>query len=155
MFTLSRFKIYVAGPLFSTHERKFLKDLVNELAEGLELDTYNDFFLPHRDAGDVGIAGKTQDNVFYDDLHYLESSKAVIALLDGCDVDSGTAVEVGYAYAMKKEIYGLLTDRRKWDNTGSQVIGINNMVWGVLLQGRRIYRSVDSLIQELKKSLLK
>ena len=155
MFGLLKSKIYVAGPLFSMYERQFLEDLVNKLAEELDLDIYDDFFLPHRDAGDVGVAGKTRDKVFYDDLRYLESAKVVIALLDGSDVDSGTAVEIGYAYAMKKEIFGLLTDKRKWDNTCSQVIGINNMIWGTLLEGRRIYRSLDSLAQEVNKTLSK
>jgi nucleoside 2-deoxyribosyltransferase len=95
--------IYVAGPLFSLHERLFLEELVDELSRRLELDPIKDFFLPHRDAGDVGIAGRRRDMVFYDDLEYLKGADMVIVLLDGPDVDSGTAVEPGYAYAKEKK----------------------------------------------------
>ena len=44
----------------------------------------------------------------------MEQAKIVVTLLDGSDVDSCTAVELGYAFARKdKKIFGLLTDRRR------------------------------------------
>lgn len=56
------------------------------------------------------------------DLDLVDQSEAVLACLDGPDVDSGTAVEVGYAFARHKLIVGLRTDiRRSADNDGSLV----------------------------------
>ena len=45
--------IYVAGPLFSQAERDFLLKMTDELSKVTKLDPVEDFFLPHRDAGDL------------------------------------------------------------------------------------------------------
>ena len=56
------------------------------------------------------------------DLQLLEDSEAVLASLDGQDVDSGTAVEIGYGFARGLLIVGLRTDSRRCsDNEGSTV----------------------------------
>ncbi len=55
-------------------------------------------------------------------LRLIEESRAVLASLDGQDVDSGTAMEIGYAFAKGLLIVGLRTDiRRCSDNEGSTV----------------------------------
>lgn len=52
----------------------------------------------------------------------IDESEAVFAILDGVDVDSGTAAEIGYAFGTGKRIYGLRTDfRLAGDNHGSIV----------------------------------
>ncbi|MCD6241176.1 nucleoside 2-deoxyribosyltransferase [Candidatus Bathyarchaeota archaeon] len=143
--------IYIAGPLFSKHERRFLEEIVVTLANKLGLDPEKDFFLPHRDAGDVGVHGEGREDKFHIDLKHLDEAKVVIALLDGPDVDSGTAVELGYAYARSKEIFGILTDWRRW-SVDNKVQNINNMIWGVCKQGRHIFRKIDNeLIRRLKE----
>jgi nucleoside 2-deoxyribosyltransferase len=49
-------------------------------------------------------------------------SDAVLAVLDGADVDSGTAAEIGFAFALKKKILGYRSDfRLAGDNDGSIV----------------------------------
>lgn len=46
----------------------------------------------------------------------------VVANLDGVDVDSGTAAEIGYAFARGKTVWGYRGDfRLSCDNLGSQV----------------------------------
>jgi nucleoside 2-deoxyribosyltransferase len=55
-------------------------------------------------------------------LRLIEESQAVLASLDGQDVDSGTALEIGYASAKGLLIVGVRTDiRRCSDNEGSIV----------------------------------
>lgn len=144
-------KIYVAGPLFTEYERTFLEHLTVTLSKKLNLDSQKDFFLPHRDAGDVGIAGRGRNDVFYDDLKYLEECQIVVALLDGVDTDSGTAVEIGHAYANGKVIFGLLTDKRRWE--GPNIIGLNNMIWGACQGGKRIFRKIDDLANAMKDNM--
>lgn len=56
------------------------------------------------------------------DLSLIEESRAILAVLDGQDVDSGTALEIGYGFARGLLIVGLRTDiRRCSDNEGSEV----------------------------------
>jgi len=52
----------------------------------------------------------------------IEACDAVVAVLDGPDVDSGTAAEIGYAHARGKMIIGYRGDfRLAADNIGSTV----------------------------------
>lgn len=52
----------------------------------------------------------------------IEDSIGLVAVLDGVDVDSGTASEIGYAAALKKPILGYRGDfRLSADNEGSIV----------------------------------
>jgi nucleoside 2-deoxyribosyltransferase len=52
----------------------------------------------------------------------IDSSDAVLAILDGVDVDSGTACEIGYAFAKEKPILGYRGDfRLSADNEGATV----------------------------------
>jgi nucleoside 2-deoxyribosyltransferase len=137
--------IYVAGPLFSDSERRYLESLVDfltkELKEGstgFHINKYDHFFLPHRDAGDAGVISGGNKEVFINDLRHLDNAKIVIAWLDGADVDSGTAAELGYAFARGKQIFGLLTDRRRWSENKIRVL--NNIVWGICKGEERIYK---------------
>ena len=53
---------------------------------------------------------------------HIDSSDILFAVLDGVDVDSGTASEIGYAYARKKLIIGYRGDfRLSADNEGGVV----------------------------------
>jgi nucleoside 2-deoxyribosyltransferase len=74
----------------------------------------------------------------------------VIAVLDGVDVDSGTASEIGYAAALGKTILGYRGDfRLSADNEGSRV---NLQVEYFIRQsGGQIVTSVDLLRQALLK----
>jgi nucleoside 2-deoxyribosyltransferase len=52
----------------------------------------------------------------------IDAAGAVVAVLDGVDVDSGTAAEIGYAFARGKLIVGYRGDFRvSADNEGSTV----------------------------------
>lgn len=78
------------------------------------------------------------------DLKGLEGSDVVVAVLDGPDVDSGTAYEIGYACAKGKPVVGLKTDLRVFAK-GEE---LNNMI----AQGLRVLtRNFDELLAELKK----
>ena len=52
----------------------------------------------------------------------IDDAQCVVAVLDGVDVDSGTAAEIGYAFARGKFIVGYRGDfRLSADNEGSTV----------------------------------
>lgn len=136
--------IYIAGPLFSQAERNFLVTMTEEISRTTSLDPIADFFLPHRDAGDVGWSG-TKRKIFHEDLRMLEGASIIVAWLDGSDVDSGTAIEIGYALARGKKIFALLTDFRAYSKGGGKTYMVNNMVWGACEEGRTIYSNLDEL----------
>ncbi|WNY24627.1 nucleoside 2-deoxyribosyltransferase [Methanolapillus millepedarum] len=101
--------IYLAGPLFSQAEREFNKKL-----ESMFLEIGFSVFLPQEDAedNDVERHNQNQSGIFASCFAGLETSDLVVAVLEGADIDSGTAWELGYAFAAGLPIIGLRTDFR-------------------------------------------
>ena len=110
-------KLYFAGPLFTTAERAFNKQLADRLAAG-----GHEVLLPQeRGPGDDGAAGEglddrarsmSADELLLKNKRDLDAADAVVAIMEGSDPDSGTAWECGYAYALGKPIVLLRTDIR-------------------------------------------
>ena len=64
-----------------------------------------------------------------------------------------SAVEIGYAYAKgDKNIFGLLTDRRRWDRS-LEGVSVNNMIWGACKKKGDIYKTMEGLISDLRNLL--
>ena len=141
--------VYVAGPLFSEADRAFLEAVVRTLAESAGLDPLKDFFLPHRDGGELG-KGPKREGIFALDMNRLDSADVIVALLDGQDADSGTCIELGYAYAKGKKIFGILTDFRAYHTSDVEPHRPNLMLWGVCEKGATIFRSLPDLAESFK-----
>lgn len=108
-------EIYLAGPLFSIAEKNFnlaLRDNLKRLIADILVT------LPQ----ECAPALLKQENgfrmVFDDCLRRIDECDIVIASLEGSDADSGTCVEVGYAYARGKPIIGFRTDPRASEDEG-------------------------------------
>lgn len=136
--------VYIAGPLFSQAERAFLERMVDVLASASGLDAKEDFFLPHRDGGELG-KGPTRLDIFRLDLNNLNYADIIVALLDGQDVDSGTCIELGYAYAKRKKIFGIITDFRSYYTNDDEPHRPNLMVWGVCGEGNTLFHNLEEL----------
>jgi len=136
--------VYVAGPLFSQAEREFLEKMVDSLARVAHLDPVRHFFLPHRDGGELG-KGPTRTDIFKLDMSKLRQADIVVALLDGQDVDSGTCIELGYAHALGKKIFGIITDFRAYCTNDHEPQRPNLMVWGVCEQGDTLFHALPEL----------
>ncbi|WP_207063894.1 nucleoside 2-deoxyribosyltransferase [Motiliproteus sp. SC1-56] len=127
-------KIYLAGPLgFSEAGRHFHR---NELVPRLEGRGYRLL-----DPWVLGDSPALQEALALTDLNQQRSrlreinreigrgnaeailaADLVLAVLDGTDVDSGTAAEIGFAYAREKPVLGYRGDfRYACDNLGSRV----------------------------------
>ena len=78
----------------------------------------------------------------------IQRCEALVACLDGTDVDSGTSAEIGYACALGKRIEGFRTDfRLSSDNEGATV---NLQVeYFILASGGAVSRSIDEIISRL------
>lgn len=100
-------KAYIAGPLFSDAERAFNLQ-IDAIAQAAGFST----FLPQRDAPVLGPHNGNE--VFGIELKAIGDADVVVANLDGMDVDSGTAWEIGYAVGFGKSIIGIRTDWRRF-----------------------------------------
>ncbi len=145
-------KIYFAGPLFSEAERDWIRStkaeieiLAKERRRSInliwpyELITREEIDSRGDDAkGEIFMRCKTQ----------LEDSDLLIALLDGPQVDDGTAWEIGYFYRKRPEgscIIGVRTDFRNAGEAGDSVV--NAMIE---CSCDRIVRSRAALLQLLE-----
>ncbi|KAB2903794.1 MAG: nucleoside 2-deoxyribosyltransferase [Anaerolineae bacterium] len=122
--------IYVAGPLFNTHERWYLEQIAAAL-EGAGHRT----FLPHRDAG-IFKSEADRPRLFKADMQALDECDMLVALLTGADHDSGTSAELGYVYAKGKPCIGISDDVRR----------LNNLIWGLCGEGKKVVRTIDELV---------
>ena len=129
--------VYIAGPLFDDHERRYLES-ISKIFEDRGYKT----FLPHRDAGVVKdkYTKESKEEIFNTDIDALDKATIVVALLTGRDVDSGTAAEIGYAYATDKTLIGIDANNVKF---------LNIFVWGQLGKGKNILNSLEDLERHL------
>ena len=126
-------RIYLANPLgFSEAGRNFIRDaIIPELGKHGQVVNPFDLVDPARikaieamPAGAERVKAWQALNVEIGKLNqdHIDSSDIVFAVLDGVDVDSGTASEIGYAYARNKRIVGYRGDfRLSADNEGGVV----------------------------------
>ncbi len=130
-------KIYQAGPLFSDAERAWHAAFKARLeAAGYDVLWPGDLF-----AAGEKIAAK---QIMETNRNALLSCDAVVALLDGPQVDDGTAWEIGYACAMGMPVIGLRTDFRLCADSGGGLI--NAMIYGSVVD---VCRSADEVISVL------
>jgi nucleoside 2-deoxyribosyltransferase len=137
-------QIYLAGPLFSQAERDFNVMLRDRLVEmGFSV------FLPQEDGNDTESSRleDRQKNIFENDVRGIDESDIVLAVLDGgSDVDSGTAWEMGYAYAKGIPVFGLKTDFRTFGDEG-----IVNLMMEIAVDA--LERDVDGILKVLENYL--
>lgn len=81
----------------------------------------------------------------------LESSRLLVAVLDGQELDSGTAAEIGYASALGLVCLGLRSDHRQTGEMGAKV---NLQVEAFLvMSGGGIAGSLDELLDALRTTV--
>jgi nucleoside 2-deoxyribosyltransferase/predicted secreted protein len=138
----SRYRVYLAAPLFSEAERTFNASIARLLRTNLF-----EVHLP-QEAGDDSCTRDTreQEQLFLLNKKALEDADIVVAIIDGADADSGTAWEMGYAFALKKPVIALRTDFRR--------VGHHEQVNLMLEQSAEIVGSTEELLAALKSPLL-
>jgi nucleoside 2-deoxyribosyltransferase len=72
----------------------------------------------------------------------------ILAVLDGSDVDSGTAAEIGYGFAIHKYIVGLRTDTRMTGDNPSAVVNLQ-VEWMIKPHGTITF-TLPAAVQALK-----
>ncbi len=131
-------KIYLSGPLFSLAEIEWASKIKASLEGQLEAEVV----WPHE------TANGSPKEIFEANLRALMGCDLMIAILDGPQVDDGTAWEMGYFYALGKRILGIRTDFRMAGEAPESKV--NAMIEHSCLS---IIESLEQLIQELKRIL--
>lgn len=155
-------KGYLANGLFGLGDRMLNEHLSSVLRENINgLDLY----VPQEN-GDINDkeAYASSIDIARADIGALEESDFLIAVIDGVEIDSGVAAEIGAFYMMDKPIYGLYTDIRQEgrnnknkidalieDGTENQFAYRNLFVVG-LIKNRDggIFTNVEDLVEEVK-----
>lgn len=98
---MEKIKCYIAGPFFRNGERERLEKLREFFKNDEFFDKYEFFFpMDHKIPGGESMPnGEWAWNVFEMDVKELATSKLVIAIYDTHYSDTGTAWELGFAYA--------------------------------------------------------
>jgi nucleoside 2-deoxyribosyltransferase len=80
----------------------------------------------------------------------IDECTAVLAVLDGNDVDSGTAAEIGYAAAKRKPVVGLRCDLRVTGDNEATLVNLQ-VEWFVLESGGELETDLDAAITTLRR----
>ncbi len=113
-------RIYLSGPLFTQAERRWNR----RLAEALEQRIAGAHVILPQDFK-VGASYNVPQHfarIFKACVEAVHEADVVVAVLDGPDVDSGTALEVGVAYERGIPIVGLRTDFRESQDRGVNLV---------------------------------
>lgn len=145
--------IYLASPYgFSEATREFLESLKKRLSEaGHKVhDPFEEGHLLLEPEADVkeSTSEPIYKRVGRSNQEGIDSSDIVVAVLDGPDVDSGTASEIGYAFAREKCIIGYRGDIRQAGENEGVVVNLQVQYW-IEESGGRIVRDVQGLIETL------
>lgn len=144
-------KIYLAGPLFTAAEQAWLRELSVKLQKTCELlGCPAQVVWPHDLVSQEDLqrwGDRAKHEIFDRCCKHLDDTDVLVALLDGTQVDDGTAWEIGYFYARKKKrhrILGIRTDFRKsGDVPNAQVNLMIDCTCDVIVN------SVDDLLKQI------
>lgn len=122
-------KIYFAGPLFSEPDRDWILKVKGQLeqlakSKGSQINVVWPFELISQSEIDR-LGEKAKIEIFSRCKFHLDDADIVVALLDGAQVDDGTAWEIGYFYARKsagQKIIGIRTDFRRAGESEGAII---------------------------------
>jgi nucleoside 2-deoxyribosyltransferase len=106
-------RLYLAGPLFTQAERRWLRELASGLRGG-----GHTVFLPQEDSDDPRRDPRDPQATYERNRAAIGACDAVVAVLDGSDADSGTAWECGYAAGLGRPVVALRTDFRGGEDGG-------------------------------------
>jgi len=82
----------------------------------------------------------------------IRDADGVLAVLDGSDVDSGVAAEIGFAAALATPVVGVRTD---WRTSGDNEAAVVNLQveWFVEATGGTICKTLEDAMDELARRL--
>lgn len=93
---------------------------------------------------------KLNAEIGQNNINAINGCDVLFAILDGTDVDSGTAAEIGYAFGLKKPIVGYRGDFRLSSDNEASLVNIQVECF-ILKSGGEIITSLEDVEPSLKK----
>lgn len=132
-------RVYMAGPLFNEGDR-YTNQRNSDALRSAGCTT----FLPQ----EIVITNESSELVkagcFYMDLKAIRECDLLLANCNGIEIDSGTAAEIGLAYALGKRMLVYKSDVRNYYN---ELHVLNNFIDGLV--GGRVLRSIEEVLAAL------
>jgi nucleoside 2-deoxyribosyltransferase len=151
----SRPRAYVASPLgFTAAGRDWYRRVyLPALAQVIEpVDPWS---LTSEDEVAAAIAAGRQAQLWREvgarNIAAIRSAEMLVALLDGQELDSGTAAEVGFAAGLGLTCFGLRTDLREIGEQGS-IVNLQVQAF-IESSGGTIAGSLDELVNALRAAV--
>ncbi|MFF5993653.1 nucleoside 2-deoxyribosyltransferase [Lysinibacillus sp. KU-BSD001] len=155
-------KAYLANGLFSIGDRyvnQYLAAEIRKAVEGIDL------YVPQEnDAINDKSAYADSLAIAEADLQSLQASDVLIAVIDGGEIDSGVAAEIGVFSTLNRPIIALFSDVRQQgrdnhkkiealiaDGVENQFIYRNLFVIGLVKRTGVIVSTVEEVVEEMKK----
>lgn len=155
-------KAYLANGLFSIGDRYVNEVIARELRAAIpQIDLYvpqeNDAINDKNTYADSLAIAEA-------DLNSLKESDVLIAVIDGVEIDSGVAAEIGAFAMLNRPIVALFSDVRQQgrtnskkidaliaDGTENQFIYRNLFVVGLIKQNGVIASTIEQVVEQVKK----
>ena len=144
-------KIYFAGPLFTPYERDYISACAKVLREhGIDPFVPHESPKPETPPEPQSRAKRCFDN----DFGGIAAGNAMLAIINGTEVDDGTACEIGIFYSLmqrdptKKGIVALHDDYRTRE--GGEGKGLNGFVLGCLREVGVVCATLDEALAQLE-----
>ncbi|TVX86114.1 nucleoside 2-deoxyribosyltransferase [Paenibacillus agilis] len=156
-------KGYLANGLFSLGDRMVNRVIATQLRGAYREITGEqlDLFVPQEQT--INDKSSYADSVMIAklDSESLMTSDFLVAVIDGVEIDSGVAAEIGMYSTTGKPIFALYTDIRQGGRDNTQKIGAliedctenqfmyrNLFVVGLVKQNGAVFLDIDSLIED-------
>ncbi|MFW5735092.1 MAG: nucleoside 2-deoxyribosyltransferase [Oceanidesulfovibrio sp.] len=145
--------IYQAGPLFTEADQDWHRKAKAAMEQALAAESIlaqiawpGEFF----SAEEIRAWGPmAKYHIFNRCMEDLRNADIVVALLDGVQVDDGTAFEMGAFHALEKgPILGVRTDFRNAGDTDDSCVNVM-----LECSCKHIYRSLDALVSGLVQTI--
>ncbi|QCR32776.1 nucleoside 2-deoxyribosyltransferase [Lysinibacillus sp. SGAir0095] len=157
-------KAYLANGLFSIGDRLVNELIAKEIRKAIpEIDLY----VPQEnDAINDKQAFANSLAIAEADMAKLQNSDVLIAVLDGIEIDSGVAAEIGVFSTYNRPVIALFSDVRQLgrdnhekinalikDGTENQFIYRNLFVIGIIKRNGVIVSTVEAVVENVKRYL--
>lgn len=155
-------KAYLANGLFSIGDRYVNEVLAKAIREAVP---FIDLYVPQENAA-INDKSNYADSlaIAEADLTSLKQSDVLIAVIDGVEIDSGVAAEIGAFSMLNRPIVALFSDVRQLgrdnkqkidaliaDSVENQFIYRNLFVVGLLKQNGKIVKTIEEVAAEVKR----
>jgi nucleoside 2-deoxyribosyltransferase len=147
-------KVYLASPLGFSQEFKPYLEKIKARLDQLGYEVFDPWAQPFskeiREASkienhDERIAAfaRLSRDIGSANENGIRESDVILAVLDGAELDSGTAAEIGFAVGIGKCSHGLRTD---WRDSGEFGLPLNlQVLWFIERSGGRLFRSIEEI----------